>query len=82
MEILDKLEVIKNRWEEIGEQMNDPEVMSDVKRFIKLNKDYRELEPIVNTYKEYKNIIGNIESTKEVLKLNRILSSEKWQRMN
>ena len=67
MEILDKLEVIKNRWEEIGEQMNDPEVMSDVKRFVKLNKDYRELEPIVNTYKEYKNIIGNIESTKEVL---------------
>ncbi len=67
MEILDKLEVIKNRWEEIGEQMNDPEVMSDVKRFVKLNKDYRELEPIVNTYKEYKNIIGNIESAKEVL---------------
>jgi len=67
VEILDKLEVIKNRWEEIGEQMNDPEVMSDVKRFVKLNKDYRELEPIVNTYKEYKNIIGNIESAKEVL---------------
>ncbi len=67
MEILDKLEVIKNRWEEIAEQMNDPEVMSDVKRFVKLNKDYRELEPIVNAYKEYKNIIGNIENAKEVL---------------
>ncbi len=67
MEILDKLEIIKNRWEEIGEQMNDPEVMSDVKRFVKLNKDYRELEPIVNTYKEYKNILGNIENAKEVL---------------
>ncbi len=67
MEILDKLEIIKNRWEEIGEQMNDPDVMSDVKRFVKLNKDYRELEPIVNTYKKYKNIIGNIENAKEVL---------------
>ncbi len=67
MEILDKLEVIKNRWEEIGEQMNDPDVMSDVKRFVKLNKDYRELEPIVNTYKEYKSIISNIEGAKEVL---------------
>jgi len=67
VEILDKLEIIKNRWEEIGEQMNDPEVMSDVKRFVKLNKDYRELEPIVNTYKEYKNILGNIENAKEVL---------------
>jgi len=67
VEILDKLEVIKNRWEEIGEQMNDPDVMSDVKRFVKLNKDYRELEPIVNTYKEYKSIISNIEGAKEVL---------------
>ena len=67
MEILDKLEIIKNRWEEIGEQMNDPEVMSDVKRFVKLNKDYRELEPVVNAYKEYKNILGNIENAKEVL---------------
>jgi len=67
VEILDKLEVIKNSWEEIAEQMNDPEVMADVKRFVKLNKDYRELEPIVNAYKEYKNIIGNIENAKEVL---------------
>lgn len=67
MEIIDKLEVIKNRWEEIGEQMNDPDVMSDVKRFVKLNKDYRELEPIVNTYKEYKNLLGNIENAKEIL---------------
>ncbi len=67
MEILDKLEVIKNRWEEIGEQMNDPEVMSDVKRFVKLNKDYRELEPVVNAYKEYKSIVSNIEGAKEVL---------------
>ena len=67
MEILDKLEVIKNRWEEIGEQMNDPEVMADVKKFVKMNKDYRELEPIVKTYKKYKNIISNIEGAKEVL---------------
>ena len=67
MEILDKLEVIKNRWEEIGEQMNDPQVMSDVKRFVKLNKDYKELEPIVNAYKEYKTLLSNIEEAKELL---------------
>ena len=67
MEILDKLEIIKNRWEDIGEKMNDPEVMSDIKNFVKLNKDYRELEPIVNTYKTYKEIIGNIENAKEIL---------------
>ncbi|RLD87658.1 MAG: peptide chain release factor 1 [Bacteroidetes bacterium] len=65
--MLDKLEIIKNRWEEIGDKMNDPDVMTDVKKFVKLNKDYRELEPVVNAYKEYKNILANIENTKEVL---------------
>lgn len=67
MEILDKLEIVKNRWEEISEQMNDPEVMSDMKKYVKLNKDYKELEPLVTAYKEYKLLIGNLESAKEVL---------------
>ncbi len=65
--MLDRLAGIHNRWIEIGEQMNDPEVISDMKRFVKLNRDYRELEPIVEAYKEYKNIVENIESTKEML---------------
>ncbi len=51
----------------MGEQMNDPSVMQDIKRFVKLNKDYKELEPVVNAYKEYKNILSNIEGAKEVL---------------
>ncbi len=67
MEILEKLEVIKNRWEEIGEQMSDPDAMSDMKHFVKLNKDYKELEPVVNAYKTYKNLLGNIENAKEIL---------------
>lgn len=67
MEILDKLEAIKNRWEEMGEKMNDPEVMADVKKFVKLNKDYKELEPVVNAYKEYKKLLSDIESAKDVL---------------
>ncbi len=67
MEILDKLEIVKNRWEEISEQMNDPEVVSDMKRYVKLNKDYKDLQPLVTAYKEYKTIISNIAGAKEVL---------------
>jgi len=65
--MLDRLAAIQNRWLEIGEQMNDPEVISDMKRFVKLNRDYRELEPIVEAYVEYKNIVENVKSTKEML---------------
>jgi peptide chain release factor 1 len=41
--------------------------MADMKRYIKLNKDYKDLTPIVDAYKEYDNILGNLESSKEVL---------------
>ena len=67
MEIVDKLEVIKHRWEEIADQLSDPAIMSDMKRYVKLNRDYKDLEPIVKTYIEYKNILGNITSTKAIL---------------
>ena len=66
--MIDKLEGIYKRWLDIGEQMNEPSVMADMKRFIKLNKDYKTLQPIVDAYKEYANVLANIDSTKEVLK--------------
>ena len=66
--MLDKLEAIYKRFIEIGEKMNEPDVMSDMKNFIKLNKDYKDLQPIVEAYKEYKNVIDNLESTKGMLK--------------
>ncbi len=65
--MLDKLEAIYKRWEEIGKQVADPEVMSDMKRYIKLSKDFKELQPIIDAYKEYKLVMDNITSTKEIL---------------
>jgi len=63
----DKLMAIYKRWLEIGEQLSDPEVMADMKRYIKLNKDYKELLPIVDAYKKYTNIIENLASAKEIM---------------
>ena len=65
--MLDKLKAIYDRWEDIGKQITDPEVMSDMKRYIKLSKDYKELQPIVDAYKEYKLVMDNITSSKEIL---------------
>jgi peptide chain release factor 1 len=65
--ILEKLEGIKIRFEEVGQQITDPEIITDVKKFIKLNKEYRELEPIIQTLEEYKNVVSNIEGAKEIL---------------
>ena len=65
--ILGKLETARLKFEEIGQQITDPKVMSDMKRYIKLSKEYKELQPIVEAYAEYKNMLSNIQSAKELL---------------
>lgn len=66
--LLKKLEAINIRFMEIGEQIVDPEIISDMKRYVKLNKEYKDLEDIVKTYKRYKSVLDNITSSKELLK--------------
>ncbi len=65
--MLDKLEAIKKRWKEVEGLLSTPEAMADMKRFAKLNKEYRDLTPIVEKYGEYKNLIDNIENAKQIL---------------
>ena len=71
--MLAKLEDIYNRWKDIESQMNAPETISNMKLFIKLNKDYKDLQPIIDAYLEYSNILQNIDSTKEILKNDNLL---------
>jgi len=66
--MLDKLEAIRLRFEEVGQLIIQPEVASDIKEFTKLNKEFKDLEKIVVVYKEYKNVLDNIESSKGILK--------------
>lgn len=66
--MIEKLEAIYQRYKEIENEMNQPDVMADMKKFIKLGKDYKELQKIVEAYKVYKNVLDNIDSTKELLK--------------
>ena len=66
--MLDKLEAIKNRFDEVSELIVDPNIISDMKQYIQLNKEYKDLQPIIEAYHEYKNILSNIENAKEMLK--------------
>ncbi len=65
--MLEKLEAIYQRWLEIGRQINDPDIMADMKRYVRLNKDYKDLLPVVEAYKKYDNITANLESSRELL---------------
>ncbi|NSW45658.1 MAG: peptide chain release factor 1 [Bacteroidales bacterium] len=64
---IEKLEGVQSKFLEIGEQLTNPEVVGDIKRFVALNKEYKAMEPIVAAYKEYKNVISNIEEARNIL---------------
>jgi peptide chain release factor 1 len=66
-ELLSKLEAIHYRFVEVGKMITDPEIISNMERYVKLNKEYRDLEEIDQAYKDYKNILDNIKSSKELL---------------
>lgn len=65
--LLEKYESIRLRFEEVGQQITDPAVMNDMKRYVKLNQEYKRLESLVAVFKEYKALIENIESGKQIL---------------
>ena len=66
-ELLEKYESIKHRFEEIQQQITDPSIMNDMKRYVKLNQEYKNLEKLVGVFKEYKNMVDSIDSGKEIL---------------
>ena len=66
--ILEKLEGVKQRFEEVSAQVNSPDAMQDMKRYVALNKEFKDLEPLIQAYNEYKNILGNINDAREILK--------------
>ena len=65
--MLEKLEAIFHRYMEIEAQMNEPSAMGDMKRYIKLSKDYKELVPIVEAYHRFRNILANIDNARDIL---------------
>lgn len=65
--MLDKLEAIKERFEEVGQLIIQPDAMSDMSKYTKLSKEYKDLEKVVEVYNEYRLVLDNITSSKEIL---------------
>ncbi len=66
--MFEKLQAIYERYVYIEEQLSNPEVVQDLKKYTKLNKQYKELSEIVEQYHLYKNLLSNIENAKEMMK--------------
>jgi len=66
--MIEKLKAIHGHFMDLQERLSDPEVVSNVKKFMKINKEYKSLEEINNAYLEYNNILENIASSEAMVK--------------
>lgn len=66
--MIDRLEILKKRYDELNEQLMDPNNLSDIKKTREISKEMSNLEETATCYEEYKKILKNIEEDKELLK--------------
>ena len=62
--MIEKLEEINLRFEEIGQLLGQQDVVKDMKKFTQLSKEYRDLEKVVIKYREYRAILNGLEHAK------------------
>ena len=64
--LIEKLDGLKEKYAEISRQISDPETMADMKRYVQLNKDYKELEPIIAAGEKYTKMVSDLAGAKDI----------------
>lgn len=65
--MLERLQFVKQRFDEVSDLIIQPDIIADQKRYVQLNKEYKDLKALVEKREEYVNIVGNIEEAKEII---------------
>ena len=65
--MLDKLQIVKQRFDEVSDLIIQPDIISDQKRYVRLSKEYKDLGDVVAKIKEYESLLNTIEEAKEIL---------------
>ena len=65
--LLEKVMGLQEKYESLQTQLSDPEIISDMKKYVQLNKEYKELSPIIKAGNEYKKMMDDYEMAKEIL---------------
>ncbi len=67
MELIEKLRKIKNKFEQINQQLSDPDVLSDREKVVNLSRERSELTEIIQAYEKYSEVLKNIDGNKELI---------------
>lgn len=65
--MLQKLDIIKQRFDEVSDLIIQPDIMTDQKRYIKLNKEYKDLKVLVDKREEYKALLDNLAEAESLI---------------
>ena len=65
--LLEKVLSLQDKYKKLEEQLSDPSVIADMKKFVQLNKDYKELQPIIAAGLEYKKLVDELAQAKDIL---------------
>jgi len=65
--MLEKLSAIEDKFHLLEEQLSDPAITSDLSKFKKINKEYKDLQEIIRVFRNYKNVISGIETAREMI---------------
>lgn len=65
--MLDKLQIVKQRFDEVSDLIIQPDIIMDQKRYVALNKEYKDLGKVVKCAKEYEGLLSNIAEAKEII---------------
>ncbi len=65
--LLERLDGIDARFEEVSTLITDPAVISDMKRYVRLTREYSELEKLIKATNRYKNALDDIDGAKQIL---------------
>ena len=79
--MLDKLEAINKRYLDVEKLISSPNAMDDMKLYVQLSKEYKDLEPIIKIYKTYDLLLSNIAEAKEVLSTTEDLEMKEMAKM-
>ena len=66
--MLEKLKILKDRFDELSDLLTKPDIISDQSRYIKISKEYKELKTVVDKKNEYEEVLSNISEAKEIIK--------------
>ena len=65
--LLEKILGLRDKYESLQTQLSDPDVISDMKKYVQLNKEYKELTPIIETGEDYRRMMESYEMAKDII---------------